>query len=93
LQKAWLQTNSQRHGTQFSRYLGPEVPNKELIWQDPIPKVDHKLVSSSEMTSIKNDITNSGISNSELISTAWASASTFRCTDKRGGGKWRQELL
>ena len=69
----------------ITRYLGPEVPKNELIWQDPIPNVDYKLATSSDIASIKNDITNSGISNSELISTAWASASTFRCTDKRGG--------
>ena len=82
--KAWYKLTHRDMGP-ISRYLGPEVPKNELIWQDPIPNVDYKLATSSDIASIKNDITNSGISNSELISTAWASASTFRCTDKRGG--------
>jgi catalase-peroxidase len=82
--KAWYKLTHRDMGP-ISRYLGSEVPKNELIWQDPIPNVDYKLATSSDIASIKNDITNSGISNSELISTAWASASTFRCTDKRGG--------
>ena len=69
----------------ISRYLGSEVPTKELIWQDPIPKVDYNLVNINDIESLKKGIIESGLSNSELISTAWASASTFRCTDKRGG--------
>ena len=67
------------------RYLGPEVPAEELIWQDPIPNVDHKLVDDKDVAALKADILASGLSVSELVSTAWASASTFRGSDKRGG--------
>ncbi len=68
-----------------ARYLGPEVPKEELIWQDPIPKVNHKLIDAKDIASLKRKILASGISVSELVSTAWASASTFRGSDKRGG--------
>src|SRR5690606_8855146 len=68
-----------------SRYLGPEVPAKELIWQDPIPDVNHKLINKQDMASLKSKILASGLSVSELVSTAWASASTFRGSDMRGG--------
>jgi len=68
-----------------TRYLGPEVPDEELIWQDPIPAVDHKLVDEKDIDSLKGKILASGLSVSELVSTAWASASTFRGSDKRGG--------
>jgi len=68
-----------------SRYLGPEVPAEELIWQDPIPPVDHELIDAKDTADLKNKILNSGLSISELVSTAWASASTFRGSDKRGG--------
>lgn len=68
-----------------SRYLGPEVPNEELIWQDPVPAVDHPLVDENDLESLKAKILNSGLSVSQLVSTAWASASTFRGGDKRGG--------
>jgi Catalase (peroxidase I) len=68
-----------------ARYLGPEVPQEELIWQDPIPEVDHELVETDDIESLKGRILNSGLSISELVSTAWASASTFRGSDKRGG--------
>jgi catalase-peroxidase len=68
-----------------SRYLGPEVPGEELIWQDPIPAVTHKLVDEKDIASLKSKILASGLSVSELVSTAWASASTFRGSDKRGG--------
>ncbi len=68
-----------------SRYLGPEVPKEELIWQDPIPKRDHKLIGPKEITVLKEKILKSGLSISQLVSTAWASASTFRGSDKRGG--------
>ncbi|MFL2576936.1 MAG: catalase/peroxidase HPI [Flavobacteriales bacterium] len=82
--RAWYKLTHRDMGP-ISRYLGSEVPTKELIWQDPIPKVDYNLVNKNEIESLKKDIIESGLSNSELISTAWASASTFRCTDKRGG--------
>jgi catalase-peroxidase len=67
------------------RYLGPEVPSEELIWQDPIPAVDHPLIDQSDIAALKVKVLNSGLSVSELVSTAWASASTFRGSDKRGG--------
>ena len=68
-----------------ARYLGPEVPAEELIWQDPIPAVNHKLIDAQDIASLKAKILASGLSVSELVSTAWASASTFRGSDKRGG--------
>jgi catalase-peroxidase len=68
-----------------TRYLGPEVPAEELIWQDPIPAVNHKLVDAKDIASLKGKILASGLSVSELVTTAWASASTFRGSDKRGG--------
>ena len=68
-----------------ARYLGPDVPQEELIWQDPVPAVDHELVDDSDIKALKDKILNSGLSISELVSTAWASASTFRGSDKRGG--------
>ena len=82
--KAWYKLTHRDMGP-ISRYLGPEVPNQELIWQDPIPKIDYDLVEANDINDLKNLIRNSDLNNSELISTAWASASTFRCTDKRGG--------
>jgi catalase-peroxidase len=68
-----------------SRYLGPEVPAEELIWQDPVPAVDHKLVNKKDIADLKRKILDSGLSVSQLVSTAWASASTFRGSDMRGG--------
>ncbi|MEQ9002661.1 MAG: peroxidase family protein, partial [Pseudomonadales bacterium] len=69
----------------FSRYLGPWVADEELIWQDPVPAVDHKLVDDADIKALKARILDSGLSISQLVSTAWASASTYRDTDKRGG--------
>ena len=68
-----------------ARYLGPEVPAEELIWQDPIPAVNHPLIDEQDIASLKGKILSSGLSVSQLVSTAWASASTFRGSDKRGG--------
>jgi catalase-peroxidase len=68
-----------------ARYLGPDVPKEELIWQDPVPAVDHKLIDDNDAAALKRKILASGLSVSELVSTAWASASTFRGSDKRGG--------
>jgi catalase-peroxidase len=68
-----------------ARYLGPEVPSEELIWQDPIPAVDHPLVGDAEIAALKKQIAASGLTVSQLVTTAWASASTFRGSDKRGG--------
>lgn len=69
----------------LSRYLGPEVPEEELIWQDPVPAVDHELIDAQDIADLKSKILASGLSVSQLVSTAWASASTFRGSDYRGG--------
>ena len=82
--RAWFKLTHRDMGPR-SRYLGPEVPAEELIWQDPIPAVDHKLIGAKEIDSLKRKILASGLSVPELVSTAWASASTFRGSDKRGG--------
>jgi catalase-peroxidase len=82
--RAWFKLTHRDMGPR-TRYLGPEVPAEELIWQDPIPAVNHKLIDASDIASLKDKILASGLSASELISTAWASASTFRGSDKRGG--------
>ncbi|HAY76066.1 MAG TPA: catalase/peroxidase HPI, partial [Opitutae bacterium] len=82
--RAWYKLTHRDMGPK-SRYLGPDVPEEELIWQDPIPVRDHDLVSDAEVDSLKGKILESGISVSELIATAWASASTYRGTDMRGG--------
>ena len=66
-------------------YLGPEAPKEDFIWQDPVPKRNHRLVTSEDIDALKNSISGSGLSTSELVSTAWASASTFRGSDNRGG--------
>jgi catalase-peroxidase len=68
-----------------SRYLGAEVPAEELLWQDPVPEVDHELIDAQDIADLKGKILAAGLSISELVSTAWASASTFRGSDKRGG--------
>ncbi len=82
--RAWFKLVHRDMGPK-SRYLGPEVPTEDLIWQDPIPAVDHKLIDDKDIASLKAKILDSGLSVSELVSTAWASASTFRGGDKRGG--------
>ncbi|MFC1839948.1 catalase/peroxidase HPI [Thermodesulfobacteriota bacterium] len=82
--RAWFKLTHRDMGPR-SRYLGPEVPDEELIWQDPVPAVDHELVDDQDISNLKANILASGLSVSQLISTAWASASTFRGSDKRGG--------
>lgn len=82
--RAWFKLTHRDMGPR-SLYLGPDVPEEVLIWQDPIPAVDHELVNDADIQSLKEKILSSGLSVSELVSTAWASASTFRGTDKRGG--------
>ncbi|HJQ57161.1 MAG TPA: catalase/peroxidase HPI [Vineibacter sp.] len=82
--RAWFKLTHRDMGPRV-RYLGPEVPAEELIWQDPIPAVDHKLVDARDVADLKGKILASGLSISELVSAAWASASTFRGSDKRGG--------
>jgi len=82
--RAWFKLTHRDMGPK-ARYLGPEVPAEELIWQDPIPAVNHKLIDDKDIASLKGKILASGLSVSELVSTAWASASTFRGSDMRGG--------
>lgn len=82
--RAWFKLTHRDMGPR-SRYLGKEVPKEELIWQDPIPTANHKLVDDNDIAELKAKILTSGLSVTELVSTAWASASTFRCSDKRGG--------
>jgi len=82
--RAWFKLTHRDMGPR-ARYLGPEVPAEELIWQDPTPAVNHKLIDAQDIASLKGGILASGLSVSELVSTAWASASTFRGSDKRGG--------
>ena len=82
--KAWFKLTHRDMGPK-ARYLGPEVPKDDLLWQDPIPEVSHPLVDDKDIDSLKSKILGSGLSVSELIATAWASASTFRGSDMRGG--------
>jgi len=82
--RAWFKLTHRDMGPR-ARYLGPEVPAEELIWQDPVPAVDHPLVDEKDVAALKSTVLASGLSVSELVTTAWASASTFRGSDKRGG--------
>ena len=82
--RAWFKLTHRDMGPK-ARYLGPEVPAEELIWQDPVPAVDHPLIDARDIADLKAKILGSGLKTSELVSTAWASASTFRGSDKRGG--------
>ncbi|MCX6274588.1 MAG: catalase/peroxidase HPI [Bacteroidetes bacterium] len=82
--RAWFKLTHRDMGP-IARYLGPEVPKEELIWQDPIPAVTHKLIDEKDIAALKAKILSSGLSVSQLVSAAWASASTFRGSDKRGG--------
>jgi catalase-peroxidase len=82
--RAWFKLTHRDMGPR-SRYLGPEVPAEELIWQDPVPAVDHAVIDQADIAALKASILASGLSIAELVSTAWASASTFRGSDKRGG--------
>ena len=82
--RAWFKLTHRDMGPR-TRYLGPEVPSEELIWQDPIPAVDHKLIDENDIAVLKGQVLASGLTVSQRVSTAWASASTFRGSDKRGG--------
>jgi len=82
--RAWFKLTHRDMGP-IARYLGPDVPQEELLWQDPIPAVNHALINESDIATLKAEVLASGLSVSELVSTAWASASTFRGSDKRGG--------
>ena len=82
--RAWFKLTHRDMGPR-ARYLGPEVPGEELIWQDPIPAVNHKLIEAADIAALKGKVLGAGLSVTELVATAWASASTFRGSDKRGG--------
>ncbi|MGE3918614.1 MAG: peroxidase family protein, partial [Hyphomicrobiaceae bacterium] len=82
--RAWFKLLHRDMGPKV-RYLGPEVPKEELIWQDPVPAVDHKLIDGADIAALKSKVLASGLSTAELVRTAWASASTYRNSDKRGG--------
>jgi catalase-peroxidase len=82
--RAWFKLTHRDMGPR-ARYLGPEVPAEDLLWQDPLPRADHPLVDEKDVASLKSDLLASGLSVAQLVSTAWASASTFRGSDKRGG--------
>ncbi len=82
--RAWFKLTHRDMGP-IQRYLGPEVPSEVLIWQDPVPDVDHALIGADEIAELKREVLDAGLSISQLVSTAWASASTFRGSDKRGG--------
>ena len=82
--RAWFKLTHRDMGP-IERYLGPLVPKERLIWQDPIPPVDHPLIGEEEIEALKGQLLASGLSVSQLVSTAWASASTYRGSDKRGG--------
>lgn len=82
--RAWFKLTHRDMGP-ISRYLGPEVPSEKLIWQDPVPQIDFELINEEDIKYLKKQILNSGLSISELVYTAWSSASTFRGSDKRGG--------
>ena len=82
--RAWFKLTHRDMGP-IQRYLGPEVPSEELLWQDPLPTVDHPLVDAADIASLKQQVLDAGLSIAQLVSAAWASASTFRGSDKRGG--------
>jgi catalase-peroxidase len=82
--RAWFKLTHRDMGPR-SRYLGPEVPAEELLWQDPIPTINHKLIDEKDIASLKSQVLASGLTIAQLVATAWASASTFRGSDKRGG--------
>jgi catalase-peroxidase len=90
--KAWFKLTHRDMGPR-STYLGPEAPTEDLIWQDPIPAVNHELINAQDIASLKTTILNSGLSISELVSTAWASASTYRESDRRGGANGARIML
>src|SRR5258705_7577629 len=90
--RAWFKLTHRDMGPR-ARYLGPEVPAEELIWQDPVPALDHKLIDAKDIADLKAKILASGLSVSELVSTAWASASSFRGSDKRGGANGARHRL
>lgn len=90
--KAWFKLTHRDMGPKTT-YLGPEAPTEDLIWQDPIPAVNHELVNAQDVAALKSQLLNSGLSISEMVSTAWASASTYRGSDRRGGANGARIML
>lgn len=90
--KAWFKLTHRDMGPR-STYIGPEAPKEDLIWQDPIPVVNHELVNAQDIAALKTQLLNSGLSLSEMVSTAWASASTYRGSDRRGGANGARIML
>jgi len=90
--RAWFKLTHRDMGP-LARYLGPEVPDEELIWQDPVPAVDHELIGAEDVAALKRQVLDSGLSVSQLVSAAWASAATFRGGDKRGGANGARARL
>jgi catalase-peroxidase len=90
--KAWFKLTHRDMGPK-STYIGPEAPKVDMIWQDPIPSLNHKLIEEGDITLIKTKIANSGLSIAEMVGTAWASASTYRQSDRRGGANGARILL
>ena len=90
--RAWFKLTHRDMGPKTA-YIGPEVPTEDLIWQDPIPAVNHELINETDIANLEKEILNTGLSTSELVSTAWASASTFRGSDNRGGANGARILL
>lgn len=90
--KAWFKLTHRDMGPR-STYIGPEIPKEDLIWQDPIPALNHKLVDANDIKNLKSSILKSGLSISEMVSTAWASASTYRHSDRRGGANGARIML
>ena len=82
--RAWFKLTHRDMGPRAT-YLGPEIPEEQFVWQDPIPQVDHKLVNTKDIELLKTKISNSGLTTNELVTTAWAAASTFRDSDRKGG--------
>jgi len=90
--KAWFKLTHRDMGPKTT-YVGPEAPKEDLIWQDPIPALNHKLVDSKDIASLKEQVSNSGLSIQEMVTTAWASASTYRNSDRRGGANGARIML
>lgn len=90
--KAWFKLTHRDMGP-TSTYIGPEVPQEEFVWQDPIPEVDHDLVTTGDIASLKREILNSGLSVGDMVTTAWAAASTYRHSDRRGGANGARIML
>ena len=90
--RAWFKLTHRDMGPR-STYLGPEIPEQEFTWQDPLPQADYETISEKDITFLKKKISKSGLTVEELVNTAWSSAATYRDSDRRGGGQWRQNQV